>query len=41
MKGTPITFKYQHPLNAALGRAVLVLLIVCVLPDRQPTGVRG
>ena len=27
MKGTPITFKYQHPLNAALG-ALLVLLII-------------
>ena len=27
MKGTPITFKYQHPLNAALG-VLLVLLIV-------------
>ena len=27
MKGTPITFKYQHPLNAALG-VLMVLLIV-------------
>ena len=27
MKGTPITFKYQHPLNAALG-VLLVLLVV-------------
>jgi NAD(P) transhydrogenase subunit beta len=27
MKGTPITFKYQHPLNAALG-VLLVLLII-------------
>ena len=27
MKGAPITFKYQHPLNAALG-ALLVLLII-------------
>ena len=28
MKGAPITFKYQHPLNAVLG-ALMVLLIVC------------
>jgi NAD(P) transhydrogenase subunit beta len=28
MKGTPIIFKYQHPLNAALG-VLLVLLILC------------
>ena len=28
MKGTPITFKYQHPLNAALGVLLLVLIIV-------------
>ncbi len=28
MKGTPITFKYQHPLNAALGVLLLVLVIV-------------
>jgi NAD(P) transhydrogenase subunit beta len=28
MKGAPIIFKYQHPLNAALG-VLLVLLIVC------------
>jgi NAD(P) transhydrogenase subunit beta len=28
MKGAPITFKFQHPLNAALG-VLLVLLIVC------------
>ncbi len=31
MKGTPITFKYQHPLNAALGVLLLALVIVfCV-----------
>ena len=28
MKGTPITFKYQHPLNAALGVLLLLLIIV-------------
>ena len=28
MKGTPITFKYQHPLNAALGVLLLVLVVV-------------
>lgn len=28
MKGAPITFKYQHPLNAALG-VLLLLLIIC------------
>jgi NAD(P) transhydrogenase subunit beta len=28
MKGTPITFKYQHPLNAALGVLLLVLIVV-------------
>jgi NAD(P) transhydrogenase subunit beta len=28
MKGSPISFPYQHPLNAALG-ALLVLLIIC------------
>ena len=36
MKGTPITFPYQHPLNAALG-VLLVLLIVCfVVTGSQP-----
>ncbi len=28
MKGTPITFKYQHPLNAALGVLLVVLIVV-------------
>jgi NAD(P) transhydrogenase subunit beta len=28
MKGAPITFQYQHPLNAALG-VLLLLLIIC------------
>ena len=28
MKGTPITFKYQHPLNAALGVVLLILIVV-------------
>ena len=28
MKGTPITFKYQHPLNAALGVVLLALIVV-------------
>ena len=31
MKGTPITFKYQHPLNAALGVLLLVLIVLFVL----------
>ena len=28
MKGTPITFKYQHPLNALLGVLLLVLIVI-------------
>ena len=28
MKGTPITFKYQHQLNAALGALLVVLIII-------------
>jgi len=28
MKGTPISFKYQHPLNAALGVLLLLLIII-------------
>ncbi len=28
MKGAPITFKYQHPLNAALGALLLLLIIL-------------
>ncbi len=28
MKGAPITFKYQHPLNAALGVVLVILIIV-------------
>jgi NAD(P) transhydrogenase subunit beta len=28
MSGTPITFKYQHPLNAALGALLVVLIVV-------------
>ncbi len=35
MKGTPITFKYQHPLNAALGVLLLVLIIVFCLTASQ------
>ncbi len=30
MSGTPITFKFQHPLNAALGVLLLVLIIVFI-----------
>ena len=30
MKGTPITFKYQHPLNAGLGALLVLLVIVFV-----------
>ena len=35
MKGTPITFKYQHPLNAALGVLLLVLIVVFCLTASQ------
>ncbi len=30
MKGTPITFRYQHPLNLALGLVILALIVVFV-----------
>ncbi len=35
MKGTPITFKYQHPLNAALGVLLVLLVIVFCLTASQ------
>ncbi len=36
MKGTPITFKYQHPLNAALGVLMVLLIIVfCVTASQS------
>jgi NAD(P) transhydrogenase subunit beta len=35
MKGTPITFKYQHQLNALLGVLLLVLVIVFVTTASQ------
>ena len=35
MKGTPITFKYQHPLNAALGVLLLILVVVFCLTASQ------
>ncbi len=35
MKGTPITFKYQHPLNAALGVLLVLLIIVFCLTASQ------
>ena len=36
MKGTPITFKYQHPLNAALGVLLVLLVILFCLTASQP-----
>jgi NAD(P) transhydrogenase subunit beta len=36
MKGTPITFKYQHPLNAALGILLILLVIIFCLTASQP-----
>ena len=30
MKGTPITFKFQHPLNAGIGIAIVLLIIAFV-----------
>ncbi len=39
MKGTPITFRYQHPLNAALGVLLLVLIVVfCRRPASSCSG---
>ncbi len=35
MKGTPITFKYQHPLNGALGILLVLLIIVFCLTASQ------
>ena len=35
MKGTPITFKYQHPLNAALGVLLVVLIVIFCLTASQ------
>ena len=35
MKGTPITFKYQHPLNAGLGALLVLLVIVFCLTASQ------
>ena len=35
MKGSPITFKYQHPLNAALGALLVVLIILFVSTGSQ------
>ena len=35
MKGTPITFKYQHQLNAALGVVLLLLIIIFCLTTSQ------
>jgi NAD(P) transhydrogenase subunit beta len=35
MKGTPITFKYQHPLNAGLGALLLLLIIIFCLSGSQ------
>ncbi len=35
MKGTPITFKYQHPLNAGLGVLLLLLIVVFCLTASQ------
>jgi NAD(P) transhydrogenase subunit beta len=35
MKGAPITFKYQHPLNAALGALLVVLIIAFVASGSQ------
>ncbi|WP_158743228.1 NAD(P)(+) transhydrogenase (Re/Si-specific) subunit beta [Acidisphaera sp. L21] len=36
MKGTPITFKYQHLLNAALGILLVLLVIIFCLTASQP-----
>ena len=35
MKGTPISFPYQHPLNAALGGVLVVLIVVFVITSSQ------
>ncbi len=35
MKGTPIIFKYQHPLNAALGVLMLLLIITFCITGSQ------
>ena len=35
MKGAPITFKYQHPLNAALGVLLVLLVIAFVASGAQ------
>src|SRR3984885_8162316 len=35
MKGTPITFPFQHPLNAALGALLVLLIIVFVATGSQ------
>ncbi|HTZ71047.1 MAG TPA: NAD(P)(+) transhydrogenase (Re/Si-specific) subunit beta [Acetobacteraceae bacterium] len=35
MKGTPITFRYQHPLNAALGILLAVLIVTFVSTGSQ------
>ncbi len=36
MKGTPITFKFQHQLNLALGILLFVLIVLFVLHGAQP-----
>jgi NAD(P) transhydrogenase subunit beta len=35
MKGTPITFRYQHPLNAVLGVVLVVLIISFIATGSQ------
>jgi NAD(P) transhydrogenase subunit beta len=35
MKGAPISFPYQHPLNAALGAVLLVLIIIFIATGSQ------
>ena len=35
MKGAPITFKYQHPLNAAIGALLVILIIAFVASASQ------
>jgi NAD(P) transhydrogenase subunit beta len=35
MKGAPISFPYQHPLNAALGALLLILIVVFVATGSQ------
>jgi H+-translocating NAD(P) transhydrogenase subunit beta len=35
MKGAPITFRFQHPLNAALGAILVVLIITFVATSSQ------